>query len=92
MDNCKKVYMILTNGFDPDVRVYKEAKYLVAQGFDLTILCWDRKCEYIEKEENLDGIKIKRFSIKSAPGTGMKQILPYLKFMKCVKKYMMIYM
>lgn len=89
MEKSNKVYMILTNGFDPDVRVYKEAKYLVENGFDVTILCWDRKCEYIEKEEeNIDGIKIKRFFIKSVPGTGMKQLIPYLKFIKKIKKYL----
>ena len=51
MQQSNKVYMILTNGFDPDVRVYKEAKYLVEKNFEVTILCWDRRCEYIDKEE-----------------------------------------
>lgn len=84
-----KVIMILTNGFDPDVRVYKEAKYLVSKGFEVTILCWDRKCEYSSKiEEVVDGIQIKRFEIPSKPGTGFKQIVPYLKFMKQVRKYL----
>ena len=68
MQKSNKVYMILTNGFDPDVRVYKEAKYLVEKNFEVTILCWDRRCEYIDKkEEILDGIKIKRFFIPSTP-------------------------
>ena len=89
MLDSKKVYMILTNGFDPDIRVYKEAKYLVSRGFDVEILCWDRKCIYKDKEyEELDGIKIKRFFIPSVPGSGLKQIFPYLKFRKCVRKYL----
>ena len=89
MEKNKKVYMILTNGFDPDVRVYKEAKYLVNQKFDVTILCWDRKCEYKNRQEqNLDGIKIKRFLIPSKPGTGLKQIFPYFKFILNIKKYL----
>jgi len=83
------VYMILTNGFDPDVRVYKEAKYLVAKGFNVEILCWDRKCEYTEKtEEILDGIRIKRFHILSKPGTGMKQLGAYFKFIASVRNYL----
>ena len=58
----KKVKMILTNGFGPDVRVYKEAKYLVSEGFDVEILCWDRRSEFIDSEyETVDGIFIKRF-------------------------------
>ena len=81
--------MILTNGFDPDVRVYKEAKYLVEKGFNVTILCWDRRCEYLNKEEeSIDGIKIKRFFIPSVPGTGIKQLLPYFKFIKEVRKHL----
>ncbi len=89
MQNTKNVYMILTNSFNPDVRVYKEAKYLVEQGFNVTILCWDRKCEFLNQDtDSLDGIRIKRFSIPANPGTGMKQLLPYFKFMKEVKKYL----
>lgn len=89
MQNTKNVYMILTNSFNPDVRVYKEAKYLVKQGFNVTILCWDRKCEFIDKcTENVDGIIIKRFSIPANPGTGMKQLLSYFKFIRVVKKYL----
>lgn len=89
MQNKKQVYMILTNGFDPDIRVYKEAKYLVKKGFDVTILCWDRKCEYKDKQDDvLDNIKIKRFHILSKPGTGMKQLFPYMKFIRKVRKYL----
>ncbi len=85
----KRIIMILTNGFNPDVRVYKEAKYLVDNGFQVEILCWDRECEHIDKvEEIINGIHIKRFLIKSKAGTGMKQILHFIKFIKNVKKYL----
>jgi len=87
--NKETVYMILTNGFDPDVRVYKEARYLVEQGFLVKILCWDRKCEYKENiEDNLDGIEIKRFNIPSRPGSGMKQLGAYIKFITSIRKYL----
>lgn len=89
MQDSKQVYMVLTNGFDPDVRVYKEARYLVQKGFRVTILCWDRKCEYKNiVEETIDNIIIKRFPILSQPGTGMKQLLPYFKYVKSVRKYL----
>jgi len=85
----KKIIMILTNGFDPDPRVYKEAKTLVQAGHDVEILCWDRENKYLDKENDIiDGIKIKRFFTKSKYGSGHKQFLAYLKFMKEVKKYM----
>lgn len=85
----KTVFMILTNGFDPDVRVYKEAKFLVKKGFNVTILCWDRKKEYLEKEiEILEGINIKRFYISSVPGSGLKQTIPFIKFIAYVRNYL----
>jgi len=83
----KNVVMILTNGFDPDVRVYKEAKYLVNKGFNVTILCWDRDLsKHHEENECIDGINLIRFKISSVYGTGMKQVPQYFKFLKACKK------
>lgn len=85
----KTVKMILTNGFDPDVRVYKEAKYLVFRGFDVEILCWDRENEYINRENDIvDGIRIKRFFPYSKYGTGFKQFRSYIRFIKECKEYL----
>ena len=81
-----KILMVLTNGFDPDVRVYKEAEYILAKGHSVEILCWDRNCEYKEYEQ-LKGINIRRFPIKSVYGSGLKQIFSYAKFMKSIIKY-----
>lgn len=81
--------MILTNRFDPDVRVYKEAKYLVSRGFDVEILCWDRENDYVDKEvEIVDGIRIKRFFPFSRYGTGYKQIKAYFQYINEIKKYL----
>lgn len=81
----KKIAMVLTNAFNPDVRVYKEAKYFVEQGHEVTIYAWDRKCECKECEE-VDGIKVKRIQVESVAGSGAKQILPSIKFMNELKK------
>ncbi|KPU27364.1 hypothetical protein TR13x_04585 [Caloranaerobacter sp. TR13] len=87
--DMKKIKMILTNSFHPDVRVYKEAKYLVSKGFDVEILCWDRENEYKNREiEEIEGIKIKRFFPYAKYGTGYKQIIPYIKFIKECKNYL----
>jgi len=84
-----EVKMIVTNRFDPDVRVYKEAKYLVSCGFDVEILCWDREGEYKDKEfENIEGIKIKRFFPYTKYGTGLKQIKPFMKFIYECRNYL----
>ncbi len=85
----KKVKMIVTNRFDPDPRVYKEAKYLISKGNDVEILCWDRENEYLERgSENIDGIDVKRFYPYSRYGSGMKQVGAYLAFKKQVKQYL----
>lgn len=84
----KSICMLLTNEFDPDVRVYKEAEYLVGRGFSVDILCWYRDINKdYPKEEVLDGIRIIRFRIPSVVGTGYRQVVPYLKYIFAVRKY-----
>lgn len=83
----QRVKMILTNGFDPDVRVYKEALYLVLRGFDVEILCWDRRQENAESE-SIDGIRVKRFSPRATYGTGYRQIPAYLRFIRQCRDYL----
>ena len=68
----KKVLMLLSNPFKPDPRVYKEAKSLVKNGYDVTILCWDRELKFLEKEI-VDGIKVERIRLKS--GYGFKNLI-----------------
>lgn len=83
------IAMILTNGFDPDPRVYKEAKSLTKLGHKITILCWDREGVYVDKpEENLDGIKIVRFFGNAQYGSGYKQAFKFLNFKKDVYNYL----
>lgn len=83
-----KIAMILTNGFDPDPRVYKEAKTLVHIGHTVHILCWDRTGRYKDKPiEELDGIKIVRFFGDAVYGTGYKQLGKFLDFKNDVYKY-----
>lgn len=84
----KKLLMVLTNGFEPDVRVYKEAKYLVSIGLSVSIICWDRDCnENLPLDEIIDGIRIIRKRIKSKYGTGFKQLPRFVSFLKEVKKH-----
>ena len=57
-----KVIMILTNGFAPDLRVYKEAQYITSKGYEVEILCWDREAMFKKKPtEQYGNIKITRF-------------------------------
>lgn len=85
----KHITFILTNGFFPDVRVYKEAKYVVERGFSATILCWDRdRSKNLLEHEFLDGIELIRYKIPSVYGTGMKQMGAYLSYIRECKKYL----
>lgn len=83
-----KILMVLTNAFDPDPRVYKEARSLVGIGHSVDIFCWDRESRYTDKPvEILDGIRIIRFFSQGAYGTGYKQLKGYLSFCKATMKY-----
>ena len=84
-----KVIMILTNGFAPDLRVYKEAQYITNKGYEVEILCWDRESIFKDKPtEQYGNIKIKRFFVDSKYGSGLKQIFKLLKFKKECKKHL----
>lgn len=60
--------MLRSNPFEPDERVYKEAKSLIKNGYDVTLLCWDRELKYPPKEV-FEGIKIERIPLKAGYGS-----------------------
>jgi len=82
----KKVIMLLSNPFKPDPRVYKEAKSLVNNGYDVTVLAWDREGKYPRKEV-IDGIKIERISLKAPYGNNLQLffLLPLWQFIVFLK-------
>ena len=73
MQTPKKILMLLSNAFDPDPRVHREAAALIRQGYDVRILCWDRDLKASEFE-TIDGIKIQRVCVKSTHGRGSTQM------------------
>ena len=82
--NNLNVLMLLTNAFDPDPRVHQEASSLVQNGYNVTILCWDRdykKSAY----EMIDGIKIERIYVRSSHGRGSTQV--FFLFLFWLKAY-----
>lgn len=89
MNDIKRVKMILTNSFKSDNRVLKEARTLVNNGYEVEVLAWDREGELKEKlEDEIEGIKVKRFFIETKYGSGIKQILKFFKFYQEVRKYL----
>jgi len=86
-----KIIELLTSGFKPDVRVFKEAVYLVQKGFQVTILCWDREPEdSLPSEEIVDGINVIRFRIVSPAGrdTTYGRCVSYLKYILLCRKFL----
>lgn len=84
-----QITMLLTNAFDPDVRVYKEAVYLISQGWDVTILCWDRDpAKGLPEREKKDGIEVVRFPIPSVAGSGKKQLPAFFRYIRACRRYL----
>lgn len=66
----KNIVMLLDNAFEPDIRVYKEAKYLIRDGYNVEIVCLDKKNRYVDKSiEIYDEIKIKRIFCRTSKTT-----------------------
>ena len=83
-----KIVMLLSQAFYPDPRVYKEAKALSGQGYEVTILAWDRQCDFPEYDK-YDGIKVERIHIKAGLGKGLT-IYEFLKWVLFYWKVLLI--
>lgn len=80
-EKLKNIVMLLDNAFEPDIRVYKEAKYLVDNNINVEIVCLDKKNKYIDREvDNYDGIKVKRIFCRS------KKVTKLIKNIKIISK------
>lgn len=81
MGDCRplNILMLLSNAFDPDPRVHREAKTLVEAGHQVTILCWDRDRKAAEHEV-VDGICLERIYVDSTHGRGASQMFYLAKF------------
>lgn len=81
----KRVVLIRSNPVSPDPPVEKAADALLANGYDVTIIGWDRGSSEYEKKEKLPlehgTAKITRFGIPAIFDGGIKKnFLPLLKF------------
>lgn len=85
------ITMLLTNAFEMDVRVYKEARYLIEKGNNVTILCWDRnKNSNLKALDEKDGIQVVRFLEPSIAGSGYRQVGSFFKYALKCRKYLKI--
>ncbi len=88
-----KVVMCFSMSFQPYqgryLRVYNQATTLIQEGYDVTLLAWDREGRSLPCEER-EGIKIKRFCIKAGIGRGPhKNAWNVLRFNWRVSRYLL---
>jgi glycosyltransferase involved in cell wall biosynthesis len=76
------IVMILSNGFAPDCRVAREMKSLSQQGYQISLIAWDRRKEFQAYEE-INSIRIYRIHTSSSEYTvGWKQLFHITRFWK----------
>ncbi|MFQ5599228.1 MAG: glycosyltransferase family 4 protein [Candidatus Krumholzibacteriia bacterium] len=75
----RRIAMILSNPFDNDPRVEKEALDLAAEGYAVTVVAWDRPGRS-PVEEKRGGVAIHRIHVPSTFGRGAAQIPALLGF------------
>lgn len=89
-----KVLFIRANPVKPDSRVEKEAASLVRNGYEVSILGWDRNGDYALRKEPLNDlmpeVEAYRVGIKSSFGSGMKNLKHLLKFQREIRKFLKI--
>lgn len=80
----KRVVITRSNFVDPDSRVEKEVLTLIQNGYDVTLVVWNRGENYIKRidEKVINNINVKRisFGAKARFGEGLKSIIPFLRF------------
>lgn len=77
------IVMLLTNGFASDPRVEKEAAALVAAGYRVTVLAWDREGKLPAAEER-GGVAIERFGPRASFGGGLASMPRFRQFWDAV--------
>ncbi|MGC8929236.1 MAG: glycosyltransferase [Candidatus Woesearchaeota archaeon] len=74
-----KVLMLRSNAFEPEERIFKEARTLIKAGHDVKLICWDRQLNF-PKKENYDGIEIERIRLKCGFGNPVEMFFKLQKF------------
>ncbi len=92
----KKILLIRSNPVNPDPPVEKIANTLIKQGFEVTVLAWEREANYSCSKTQLQlssGVcKIISFGIKASFGGGIKKnLLPILRFQIQLFKWMKLH-
>lgn len=89
----KRVVLIRSNPVSPDPPVEKVADTLIANGYEVSVIGWDRGSDITEKNETLTleqgTVKIVRFGIPAMFDGGIKKnLLPLAKFQSRLHKWL----
>lgn len=72
--------MLLANGLQPDPRVDREARALAEHGYRVSIICWDRRAEFPDRETQ-HGFEIVRVqNVRSGYAVGWRQLFYLPRF------------
>ena len=77
-NNKLKILMLLESAFPPDIRVEKEAKSLLAAGFELSLVC--AATNKVVKIDNWNGMKLYRVPVKYDNFSKLLRIFKIVKF------------
>lgn len=74
-----QVVFCRSNSITPDPRVTKAARTLADAGYRVTLIAWDRTAALLS-EEQIDGLRCQRLSIKAPFGTGLGNLWALLRW------------
>lgn len=85
-----RVIIVYSLSFQPHEgwyrRAYNEARALIEEGYEVTLLAWDRWCKSPE-DEDVDGIRVHRFQIPAAASRGPANAPRHFVFSRAVYRY-----
>jgi hypothetical protein len=85
-----RVAMLVSNRYDPDPRVQKEAASLVAAGHEVDVYAFDREQVMSVLDETLDGVRVHRLQLGRYPyGQIVPTLLGMPRFLSAVKKLLL---
>lgn len=75
-----RVAMLLSNAFRPDPRVAREAEGLAREGYQVTVVCWDREGQFASQEA-VEGYQVERIqNVPTVYGAGARQVFRTPRF------------
>ena len=82
--------MVVSNRYEPDPRVHKEAMSLVAAGHRVRVYAFDRLSEMAKRDEILDGVELHRLQLgRFRSGRMISMARGLLRFHRAVRKQLL---